>query len=483
MKDMKKIIILFFSALVLFTSCKKLTDFNEDTKNASKVTSESLLSNAEKNLSDQVVTSSINLNPTKLLMQYWTQVTYIDESNYNYTTRKIPDNEFRIIYRDVLSDLNESKKIIATELDAISSKEVKANKTAIVEILTVYSYQRLVDIFGNIPYEQALDINNVLPQYDDAKTIYKKLFERLDVAINSIDVAHDGFGKDADIFYNSDMVKWKKFANSLKLKMAITVADVSDLSPATKAAEALAAGVFQEQSDGAFFKYLATAPNNNPIYNDIIASGRFDFVITTTFVNAMTTLNDPRIEKYMTKAPDTTAYIGLEPGKAGTYKLFSHIQPNTVLSPTALGVLLDYTEVQFYLAEAAERGFIAGSAKTYYDEGIKSSFKYWEVPDSSFKKYIVNPAVDFATASGSNFEKIANQAWIAYYNRGNIAWDMWRRLDAPKLNPVPGKSLADVPVRFTYPISEQTLNGKNYSAAASAIGGDNSSTKLFWDKN
>ena len=94
--------------------------------------------------------------------------------------------------------------------------------------------------------------------------------------------------------------------------------------------------------------------------------------------------------------------------------------------------------------------------------------------------YLANPSVTYSSATYK--DKIGTQAWIAYYNRGLIAWTTWRRLDAPVLNPPPGMTNADIPTRYTYPINEQTLNGANYTTAASAVGGDKITTKLFWDK-
>jgi hypothetical protein len=110
---MKKIIIVFIAVLGLnFMSCKKLDEMNIDSKSATKVPSSTLFANALRNLVDQETITSVNFNVFRAFAQYWTETTYPDESNYDITTRQIPDREFRTIYRDVLSNLNEAKKLL-----------------------------------------------------------------------------------------------------------------------------------------------------------------------------------------------------------------------------------------------------------------------------------------------------------------------------------------------------------------------------------
>ncbi len=479
---MKQKIILFIAGLaVLISSCKKLTDLNVDKKSATEVPAETLFSNGERGLVDQITTPNNNLNVLRLFSQYWAATTYPDESKYDLTTRLIPDNEFRTIYRDVLNDLKEAKRIVDTESSVISSDAQKKNKKAIADILMVYSYQRLVDIFGNVPYEQSLDITNISPAYDDAQTIYAALFARLDADIADLDVSTGSYGA-ADIVYGGNVGNWKKFANSLKLKMAITVADVPALDPAGKASAAIAGGVFTSAADNATFAYLGAQPNTNPIYVNLVASDRFDWVPSNTIVDVMNDLVDPRSDFYFIDKVGGV-YKGGVYGTTNTYSLYSHLT-KTIQAPTWKGILLDFVEVQFYQAEAAARGFIAGSPETFYNAAITSSIAFWTGSTATAAAYLANPKVDYNdAASGATYkEKIAKQAWLAYFDRGDIAWTTWRRLDGPTFNPPPGQTLADIPTRYTYPIGEQTLNGDNYNKASAAIGGDSKTTKLFWDK-
>jgi hypothetical protein len=146
---------------------------------------------------------------------------------------------------------------------------------------------------------------------------------------------------------------------------------------------------------------------------------------------------------------------------------------------------LDYTEAEFLLAEAAERGFtVVGSAESHYNNAITSSILYWGGSNADATTYLAQPAVAYTTATGTWREKIGTQAWLGYYFRGFAAWTTWRRLDYPHLIASPKHVLAvnGIPERLIYPVSEQTLNGANYTNAAAAIGGDKAEIRLFWDK-
>jgi len=143
---------------------------------------------------------------------------------------------------------------------------------------------------------------------------------------------------------------------------------------------------------------------------------------------------------------------------------------------------MDYSEAEFYRAEAVERGYaIPGTAAEHYNNAITASILYWGGTQAEATAYLANPLVNYATAAGDWKQKIGTQKWIANFNRPYEAWTELRRLDFPKLTlPVAAKS--GFPTRLTYPDTEATTNGDNYTSAATAIGGDKVETKLFWDK-
>jgi len=471
----------------VFTACTdQFEDYNSDKKNPYKVSGESLFSNAQKELIDQISSTNVNRNIWKLWSQQWTETTYTDEANYNIISRNIPDNTFEYYYLESLNDLAEASKTIeATEVFG-EDPNVKTNKLYIIELLKAYTYQQLVDIFGAVPYESALDIDNVYPEYQDGYTIYKDLLSKVDEAVAGLEVGSESFGT-ADLYYRGDVAKWVKFGNSLKIKLGISMADADNVL-AKKAVEEGAAGCFTSADDDCLFSYLQASPNYNPLYADMVASGRNDFVPANTLVDKMLDLDDPRMGYFFTKTDTSTqtgveklAYLGGRYGYSSPYSQYSHVAA-AIVEPGFKGILMTYSEVQFYLAEGAERLYtLPESAATYYENGIKASFAFWGAGDAT--SYLSTSKVAYASATGTWREKIATQSWIAAYTRGLEAYTTWRRLDYPIFNIAKRiTTYSQIPVRFTFPVNEQTINGAKYKAASEMIGGDLTSTKIFWDK-
>lgn len=473
---MKKIIYALSVLVVLGTACTKdLSSLNIDPKNPATLPSAAFFTNAQRSFSNTLTSSSVNLNIFRLIVQQWQETQYPEESQYDLGTREINDNTWNALYRDAIRDFREAKALIPTDVkDATTQK----NQLAITEIMEVYAWYYLVTTYGNIPYSEALDINKAFPKYDDAKTIYNDLLTRLDAAIGNLATNGSSFGS-ADLIYHGDVAKWKKFANSLKVKMGMTIADVDPAKAKSVVESAVASGTFTSNADNATLVYTNAPPNTNPIWVDLVQSGRDDFVAASTFVNKLKSLNDPRIDNYFTFDQTGSGYSGATPGMQSAYAQYSHVNPD-ITRPEFPALILDYAETELFLAEAAQRGFNVGaSASTHYDKGVTASILYWGGTTAEATAYLAQPAVAYSAATYK--EKIGIQKWIALYNRGWDAWTEWRRLDYPQLDPA-HDALSDIPVRYPYPVNEQNVNRLNLEAAASAIGGDDVTTKLWWDK-
>ena len=501
---MKKIAVVFVLAALL-ASCKKdITQLNIDPKNPENVPSYSLFTNAERVLSNTVTSSSVNLNIFRLIEQQWTETTYLNETDYQLTYRRQPDAIWSALYTGVLGNLQRAKTLIPTDVKNVGQQ---ANEIAITDILQVYTYYYLVTTFGNVPYSDALNINKPFPQYDDAKTIYYDLLNRLNTDIAALNPNSASFGS-ADPVYSGDPTAWQKFANTLKLKMGIVISDFDNTTAKTAIESAVVtnatnAGVFTSNSDNALFQYETTPPNTNPIWVDLVQSQRHDFVGTSQFINLLnpnTATSDPRLPYYFAQNVDSL-YVGAANGSGNGGLVYSQYSlPSgpllttapksigSVTNPDFPGDLLDYAETQFNLAEAVIRGYnVGGNVTTYYNNAITASITFWGGTAADATAYLALPNVAYATASNPEApgvltpkEKIALQEYIALYNRGWDAWTLTRRLDYPTLTP-PANAYSAFPVRFTYPISEQNVNVVNYNAASAAIGGDAVTTKLFFD--
>jgi len=474
---MKKIFLIIISLVLVTAGCRKnITDLNIDPKNPSSAPSYAFFTNAQRTLMNTLTSSNVNLNIFRLIVQYWQETTYTDESNYDLGTRSINDAVWNALYRDVLRDFQESKNLIPADA---TDADVKKNQIAIADIMQIVTWYYLVTTYGNIPYSETLDINKTFPKYDDAKTIYNDLLTRLDADIAALNTGKGSFGS-ADVIYNGNVAAWKKFANSFKLKMGMTIADDDNAKAKTVAEAAVAAGVFTSNADNAVFQYLSSPPNTNPIWVDLVQSGRKDFIASEAIIETMETLDDPRIDNYFTEDASGD-YSGAAAGAGGNYATFSK-PDETIVAPDFPAILLSYAEIEFYLAEARERGYaVGGTAQEHYNKAIIASVLEWGGTVAEANAYLSLPGVNYATAAGTWRQKIGIQKWIALYNRGWDAWIEWRRLDYPQLVAGP-LALSDIPLRYPYPVNEQNVNRENYEAAAAAIGGDEVDTKLWWDK-
>jgi hypothetical protein len=471
MRKMRNYLLSLLCIAFVLTSCEIDESLNTDQKNPSEVPASGLFTNALKNMGNQMNSCSVNENVFRLYAQYWAQTTYPDESQYNQITRNIGGNMWSTMYRDVLQDLKGAKELITAEGG-------NQAQLGIIKFMEVYAYSVLVDTFGNVPFTEALNPENPSPKYDDAAGIYTALATQLDEAIGDLNNG-TGFSESQDIAYAGNITQWRQAAISLKLRMAMRLADSNPSISRTMAESAFMAGPIVANADNFGINYLSSAPNTNPLWVSLVQSGRKDFVAANTLVDAMNPNNDPRLSSFFQMYEG--AYVG------GTYGNANGASSNSDLSeliktPDFKGDLITAAEVHFLLAEAAARGYsVGGSVEAYYNSAIEVSMEEWGISLTDTATYIELPEVAYATANGDWMQKIGSQKWVAMYNNGYEGWTTWRLFDLGLNGPVVDGVTLDIPTRFLYPVSEATLNGSQYDTAAAAIGGDFKTTTLFWD--
>ena len=496
---MKKILICI-SVLMALSACTKLEDLNKNVKDFTSVSGESLYNGATRQFMIQLSNQNVNSNLTLMWMQHFANTTYPDESRYDMTTRGVPVTTMNAMYRLVLTNYKEAARVLQTQPLAGISQTQRDNQLAIIEIMTVFAWSYVIENFGDMPYSQALDFNYPSPAYDDGLTVYKDLIDRLDAAMAQLDVTVGGMPTGYDNICGSSpagTAMWYKFANTLKLRMGLMLYDV-DAGYSKTVAEAAAPKVFAA-GDVMTMNWRSEAPNENQQYIDFVQSGRDDYVVTSNIIDAMqpstprpdtsiliVTVTDPRLRFYAIPVVGSNppVYLGGAQGQANGYPSFSHVNPMHLVANRPW-IISDYTEAEFLLAEARERGFnVGGTAEGHYNNAVESSILYWGGTPAEADAYMAQPSVAYATAFPTWKQKIGTQAWLAYWLRGNTLWNSYRRLDYPRLFAPPNykQNINKVPVRLFYPVSEQTLNAENYEAASAAIGGDSPLTRLFFDK-
>lgn len=460
-------------AALTLTSCQRdLTSLNDDPKHASVLPSENLLATALYQSSFYMDASSVNFNNYRFFTQQWAETQYPGETQYDLVTRNQPRNHWNRMYVYSLNNIRQAKTNLQNELN---SDAAKANKLATLEIEEIFVWENLVDTYGDVPYSEALNSEIVSPKYDDAKTIYIDLLKRLDAVTATIVSGTKGYDK-GDLVYYGDMAKWKKFANSLKLRLAMNLADVDPAMSKSNAEAAVASGVIASDAEAYKFKYDG-GTFINPVYNDLVASGRADFVPSELVINTMNSLSDPRRAVWFTTVGGV--YKGGVFGELNNpYTDFSQLS-SVFRDSKNPSNLLSFAEVAFLKAEAAARGYnVGGTAAALYNAAVTASMNEYGVSAAETTAYLAANPYDAA-----NWKKsIGVQAWIALFNRGLANWNITRRLDYPVFVNPPKSQLSGVPVRMPYPDQEYVLNQANVSAAGTKIGGDKATTKLFWDK-
>jgi hypothetical protein len=489
---MKKSSIVFIAAAILLgAGCTKneSDELNQNPKASSTGIGTALFLQGELNLVNTYNTTSVGVAPFRVISQEWNENSYEYESTYNLSYYNSPGNFWNQLYVNTIHNLDLAKQSFPTGF--LGTAGQLRNDIIITDMLEIYAYYMLVATYGNIPYSQAENETIPFPKFDDQKTVYADLLTRIDTCIAGLDVTQPAMGS-ADQIYSGSTPAWLKFAASLKLKMAMLNAKDDPATTKTKVNEAITTGLFASDADDALFNYDPASPgNSNPIWNAIFYSSRHDFGPAGLLVNTMNGWNDPRLPLYFTEF--NGAYVGGIAGNPGnTFKGYSDFCCNlngtlsVLYSPSLQGDILDYAEVEFYLAEAAAQSFISGSPATYYDNAVTSSIEFWGGTPTQATTYLAQPAVAYATATGTWQQVIGYQEFIANYNRNWDSWTAERRLGYPNINVVspPQGTTSLFPLRLTYPPNETTSNSANTLAAVATLPGgvDALTAALFWEQ-
>ncbi|CAM4001434.1 SusD/RagB family nutrient-binding outer membrane lipoprotein [Flavobacterium weaverense] len=405
---------------------------------------------------------------------------------------------------------------VAMAARLFSVKPEDSNKFTIARIWKAYIFHRITDLYGDVPYFDASKGSTDLvftPKYDSQESIYKDLLKELDEAALALDPAKPSLGS-ADLIYQGDVTKWKKFSYSLMLRLGLRLSKVDPALSKAWVQKAIAGGVILNGDDNALLKYTNGPKdfNKNPAaldsrINDFSANsfGQKNTEggkLAKTFIDVLKATSDPRISVYSgvwvgTNQDNSPAIQkgfpnGLKnaPSAAdqGTYS-----EPNqqTVFRLDAPLVILSNAETHLYMAEAAARGWFTGDTdKNLFENAVKASFLNAGIYGSS---HAINNATPYLLANPYNvagsfdakMNQIHTQVWIALFIDEQEVYANWRRTGYPILTPVnfPGNVTNGViPRRLKYPSTEAAVNTKSYTDAVARQGADTFTTKMWWDK-
>jgi hypothetical protein len=478
---MKKISIFIFAVFALISvSCDKdFEEVNTDPNNPLKVPSHLLLGNILRVNQNAIYGMQQGGDMGMCWAQHLSKVQYNDEERY-IPRRGAIDGVWNVLYASVISD--------AKSMGTLAEQEGNKNLQAISLVLQANAFQILTDLYGPVPFKDVAIKGNLRPTYDSQEDVYTGILAMLTTAddLFASATSTETVVGTSDLLYGGNVSKWRKFANSLKLKALMRISNKKDVSAELQAL-VNAGHLMTDITDSAQISYLAAQPDANPIYETVVFGTRTEYKMSSVFIDKLDLLSDPRLP-IMAAVNDEDEYVGNIPGEENTSNYLGFSSPGALyLSPTLKGVILSYAQVEFYLAEAASRGLISGGipgSVAHFTKGIEANFVFNGLTAAEGTAYSLTGNVAYSTAAAAK-NNIADQMWISLFGQGFEAWTEWRRTGLPALSPVVNAAETSIPTRLYYESNEISLNRESYNAGVALLGagGDNLTTPIWWMNN
>ena len=481
-----KIYILCFG-LTLASGCTK--DFEIINKNNNAPTQTNVGS-----LLPSVIFEPIN---SHMLVQTWLTdqvMQYVVRRNdnqldaYDFSTGQI---YYAGIWRTNYAAIRNSRDMIAAAETAKLNAYVAAGL-----IFNSYYAATASELWVDAPFTDAGKGDaNINPSYSKQQEIYTTILKDLERANTLLD-ATARFTLGGDVLFKGDVAKWKKLANSLRLRYLLRLSNRPEVNAAAEikkiVADPVTYPIITSNAEAGIYDFPGIAPNVSMVSTQLPTS-LTGVSPSVRMVALLQPSNDPRLDFFCVKPTDAVGYPNHVGVTSGTTREIAQStngnadQRTSSLTKrfTADQGLLDYTiisysEVQFILAEAAMKGWITGEAKAFYDKGITANFDYWKIAVPA--GFLAQPTV----AWNNTMERLMDQKWMAFYLNNTVeSWGETKRTGLPKLTVGPAASIVTggkFPTRVFYPTLEQSINATSYKAATTNLGGDIITAK-HWYQN
>lgn len=398
-------------------------------------------------------------------------------------------------------------QIRTQSLKGMESNPAGRSKLAIAKIMEVTVWQRLTDLFGDVPSsETSEDASNVntKPVYDTQEAIYTRLIADLDNAMAQLNPADASYGN-ADFYFKGDVAKWKRFANSLKLRLGMRIRFAAPQLAEKTVREAMAQPLLTGNADNAAIPTYNNAQTTNahPVLQQFIGGSPDLRYLADALVRTLKTKNDPRLP--MIAAPTVNSVKAGTPDYRGMGVALTDAQLlaiikddystastttyfNRTLSTPIPCYVFTYADVCFFKAEAALLGWgaTAANAETFFKDGVKAAMALQPYNITTIPPAYEAAELSFAGLTAEQqLEKIMTQKWILLFGRDYEAFTEWRRTGYPVLTPGgnQGSTNGTIPRRAVYSSLEMLLNGNNYQDAVNRLTqGDSYVSRVWWDK-
>lgn len=476
---MKKFnIISLFVLLVGLASCNKnFEEINTNPNGLSSVEPGNLLAPAIKKSVEYGMSRAQRV--TNELMQVSVNMGDGDGRIFRYEIRA---NEADYLWNNLYLQLNNFRDIYN-----LAEKTGDKTNMGISLICQAWLYSILTDTYGDIPFKNSLQgvNNNVTPEFDEQKDIYIGISQALDSANVYLRGAAN-IASTTDPIYKGTASLWRKFGNSLHLRLLLRVAHKSELNAKNKIKQMVDTSpndfpIIANNEESAILRWTGNSPYISPF-----ATWRpgdwYGPKLASFFVDNLNEWSDPRITKW------ASLYDGEYAGVPSGYPIGTNPQGKSALltslmSEPLLGNILNYSELQFILAEAAVKGYIDKSAQTYYERGTRSAIELWglTVPTN----YLTGEHVvwDESSDLAHKMKLIHQQKYYSLFFTDMQSWIEYRRTGLPELPILSGHlNNGKMPARLNYPVYVQSANKTNYNQAVARQGEDDINTLVWWQK-
>ncbi|MFT4662493.1 MAG: hypothetical protein ACI8XB_002783 [Patiriisocius sp.] len=469
----KRIYILLFVILFFVISCKKgFEEINENPNVSLEANPEELFAYAQlkyhTDYGHGVNTEMWGLNKW---MQIQANINGISSLGEEYFIGSDAlNNTWQITYANVLGNISEAIRIT-------NDQPEKINENSIYRIYRAYVFHRLTDLWGDIPYSEAHNLVNdenipdFTPAYDSQESIYIDLLNELEEAKNLFDPSLPSLGMQ-DWLYQGNVDHWKRFANSIRMRMATRISNISPGLSSEVIQDIIDENMFiQSNEEGAHFPHTSVSAMRSAFY-ELHSTGQGMRNPSQYLIEKLNSDNDPRIGNYATFTPEsiifgTFEYVGMPsfiPNAQVDAIEYSNLTISYIgdyfLDASLEGTSLGYPEVCFLLAEASLNGVGTPlSPSEYYNNGVSAHMEFMNVNQSEIDEYLQNEG-----AFDGTLENIINEKWkTLIYTDGIEIFNEWRRTGFPILKDPDGLeiNISSIPKRLAYPALEWSLNGQN----------------------
>ncbi|MFM2388142.1 MAG: hypothetical protein RL660_2899 [Bacteroidota bacterium] len=468
MRNKNRIILtLALAAMVGATGCKKFLNVNENpnTLPEDKAKMELALPSAEYTIA--YVLGNTYQEVGGFLSQYWTQrpsaTQYYDFERYSFDANDL-DREWGQLYAGALRDLE------FIDQQAVSTKD--SNFGAVAKLLKAYTYQLVSDVHGDVPMSEAMkgDDNILNPRYDSQEQVYEQVIKLIDDAIVLLGNGQTSTIGSADVIFGGDMALWAKFANSLKLKALMRIAE-KDASAIAKIGAMATADFFlpgdvasAHTNENAVVGFFDKIGSKNPLYASIQGLGTNNNVASKTIGDTLNALGDPRAS-YFYDLNTAGLIVGTPQGAAAAGIGYPTNAPvsevsESIINSTKPVYLISAYEVYFLLAEAQARNWMTGNAQESYEAAVVGSMAECNLDTTGLDLFGAAPYAWAATLP-DQLSQIGFQKWVAFCGTQNMeSWIEQRRMDVLNLAPSTASTLPGtaMPMRIPYAASEETAN-------------------------